>query len=185
MNTKLKWLFWIAIVGGVTWFFVYSHQTQVKQNIASKKTKFMDEMWDQVSSTLAHQYNCPVFKPALVKKTDSMFTFQIQDFLNDNKRVAAIGNLDDLFQASNHIEASFGLQFYTGDDDDIFAELEGPTNLISKLTSAHNGPKHLFGLVFEIDNVHLKYVKTVDEDDSTKICREKLIYGRLLAVDPL
>jgi hypothetical protein len=185
MNAKLKWMLSLVVVGGVAWYFVHSHQTQVKQNTGAKKIKFMGEMWDEMDSTLAHQYNCPVFKPELVKKTDSMFTFQIQRFLDDNKRVAAIGSLDDMFQTSNHIEASFELQFYTGDDDEIFAELECPTNLVSKLASMHVNSDQLFGLVFDIDNVRLKYEEIADEDDSTKIDREKLIQGRLLAVDPL
>lgn len=187
MKTKLGWLFWLVVIGGVAWYFIHNHQAQVKEAGETKKVKFMSDMWDQVDSTLAHQYSCPVLKPELVKITDSIFTFQIQHFLNDNKRVAAIGNLDDVFQSSNHIEASFDLQFYTGDEGDIFVELECPTNLVSKLTSAHNNPENLFGLVFDVDKVRLKYEESTDagDDESTTINREKLIRGKLLAVEPL
>lgn len=186
MKTKLGWVFCLVIIGGVAWYFIHNRQAQTaEQMTGTKKIKFMDEMWDQVGSTLAQRYSCPVFKPELVKTTDSIFTFQIQHFLNESKRVATIGNLDDVFQSSNHIEVTFDLQFYTGDDDDIYVELECPTNLVSKLTSAHNDPDNLFGLVFEVDAIRVKYEESADEDETTKIDREKLIQGKLLAVEPL
>jgi hypothetical protein len=77
MKQKLTWLFWLAVIAGAASYGIHSHQARMREATETKKIKLMDEMWGELDSTLAHQYGCPVFKPDLVKTTNSIFTFQI------------------------------------------------------------------------------------------------------------
>jgi hypothetical protein len=55
MNTKLTWLFWLAVIGGgVTWYFMHQHQTQVREQRAAEIQK---QQTDTSIAALTLKYN--------------------------------------------------------------------------------------------------------------------------------
>jgi hypothetical protein len=183
MKIKFSLVLWLATIGCATWYFLHNYQAHRKGNVEPKADETMGEIWNRRDSTLAHQYNCPLLTDTL-GTNKNLFTFQIQRFLNDNKRVAARGFLEDVYQSGDRLKAIFHLTFNTADEDTMYAVLECPTNLISILTSVSNDTYDSWALVVDVDNVDLEYDENSDEDASSSVYKLKRVEGKLVAVEP-
>lgn len=179
MKNKFPWFFWLAVIGGAAWYFLHGH---TNDQTKPKHEETMGEIWNRRDLTLAHQYNCPLLTDTLATNKP-LFSFQVQRFLNDNRRVAARGFLEDVYQSGNELKVIFHLTFNAADEDTMFAVLDCPTNLVSKLSSVSN-TYDSWALVFDVDNVYLKYDENTNEDESSFVSKLKRIEGKLLAVEP-
>lgn len=183
MKIKFSWVFWLAVIGCATWYFLHGYQAHRNGDAEPKADETMGEIWNRRDSTLARQYNCPLLTDTL-GTNKNLFAFQIQKFLNDNKRVAARGFLEDVYQSGSQLKVIFHLTFNTADEDTMYAVLECPANLVPALTSSSNNTYDSWALVFDADNVHLEYDENSDEDASSSVYKLRRIEGKLLAVEP-
>jgi hypothetical protein len=129
MKIKFSWVFWLAVIGCATWYFLHSYQAHRKGNIEPRADETMGEIWNRRDSALAHQFNCPLLTDTL-GTNKNLFAFQIQRFFNGNKRVTARGFLEDVYQSGSQLKVIFHLTFNTADEDTMYAVLECPTNLV-------------------------------------------------------
>ena len=183
MKIKFLWFFWLGVIGCATWYFMHSYLAHRNGNAEPKADETMGEIWNRRDSTLAHQYNCPLLTDTL-GTNKNLFAFQIQRYLNDNKRVAARGFLEDVYQSGNRLKAIFQLTLNTADEDTLYAVLECPTNLVPILTSASNDNYDTWALVFDVDNVDLEYADNSDKEASSSVFKLRRIEGKLLAAEP-
>jgi hypothetical protein len=186
MKTKLTWLFWLAVIGVVAWGFMRQHQTRLREEANPENSQTMGEIWDRRDATLAHQYDCPLLSDKF-STNDNLFTSEVESFFSDNKRVALRGYLVDVYQSESQLKTIFQFKFYDDAPEDtaIYAVLECPTNLASKLTSIQRFDTDPWGLVIEVDNVRLRSAENTDEDNkSSEVSELRRIEGKLLAVEP-
>lgn len=186
MKTKLTWLIWLAVIGVVAWGFMHQHRMHLSEQANPEKSETMGEIWIQRDATLAHQYDCPLLSDKF-STNDNLFTFEVERFFSDNKRVALRGYLIDIYQSENQLKTIFQFNFYDGAPDDtaIYAVLECPTNLASKLTSIQRFDIDPWGLVIEVDKVRLRSAENTDEDNkSSEVGDLRRIEGKLIAVEP-
>ena len=186
MKTKLTWIIWLAIIGFVAWAYLHRYLKDEGDQATPEKSVTMGEIWGRRDANLARQYSCPLLSDRF-SSSNNLFTIEIEHFFADNKRVALRGYLADVYESGNKFKAIFEFKFFdkAPEDTKLYAVLECPTNLVSKLTSMRRYCHNPWGLVVDVDDCRLRFSENSDEGiKSSEVGDLKHIEGRLIAIEP-
>lgn len=151
-----------------------------------EKPETMGEIWGRRDANLARQYSCPLLSDRF-SSSNNLFTIEIEHFFAGNKRIALRGYLIDVYKSENKFKTIFEFKFFdkAPEDAKLYAVLECPTNLISKLTSIPHYYHDPWGLVADVDVCRLRFSDSSDDGNiSSEVGDLKCIEGRLIAIEP-
>jgi hypothetical protein len=105
MKTILAWFFWLAVIGGVAWYFIHQHLTQVREQ---HTIEIRQQQKDASIAALALKYNAAQDWENLLTNKTSVFKIDVQDaFLNKSTPFEFTGTLEDVGREGGHIVADF------------------------------------------------------------------------------
>ncbi len=111
MKTKLTWLIWLAVIGGVAWYLISIHMaTGRQQQAAEKVAETKQQQKDASLAALASKYNAVTNWEALMPNR-GLHTFSIDVsralIQSNGQPVMTIMGLVDVEENSNSYTASF------------------------------------------------------------------------------
>ncbi len=117
MKTKLTWLIWLAVIGGVAWYLISTHLATVRQQQADEKAaETKQQQKDASLATLALKYNAVTnWEASLPDRGLYSFSIDVSRALiqSNGQPVLIIMGLVDVEENSNSYTASFSKDVIT------------------------------------------------------------------------
>ena len=151
MNKIYIWIFWIALAGGVAWYFLHQHQKQVKEQRA---TEIQHREADTRIVALALKYNAVTnWESSLPVRGGGEQPFSIdvsRAMLGSNQQPVLVKcNVRDVFEKDGKIIASLSSM-----DTANSLSLELQCNPVQSKIFTNTNQFADFGVVFKCQEVH-------------------------------
>lgn len=108
MKNRLTWLFWLAVIGGVAWYFMHQHQTQVEEQrateIREQKFAIQQQQKDASIAAFALKYNAATnWEKNLPRHgaTSAVYSIDVQKALTSASPVLFTAHLHDVAVGTN------------------------------------------------------------------------------------
>jgi hypothetical protein len=149
------WLFWLAVIGGVAWYFAHQHQTQAREHHGAE---IRQQQKDASITALALKYNAATNWEASLpdRGVGQSFSIDVLRALiqSNGQPVLIIMDLEDVEENSGSYTAWFGKDDITNKTFQLSVELKCTQERASQLLkkSDNNFPK-TYAVVARLDKV--------------------------------
>jgi|ERR1035441_2378106 hypothetical protein len=122
MKNKLTWLFWLAVIIGVAWYFMHQHQTQVEEQraaeIREQQVTVQQRQKDASVAAFALKYNAATnWEKNLPRHgaTSAVFSIDVQKALTSASPIFFTAYLHDVVTGTNGMPYAEFTQRYNRD----------------------------------------------------------------------